>query len=102
MTDTEQTGYCCKALCSLCSETIQVERHNGKATPPFPKNWFVDLVHDHNRVEPQWRMLIYYRERKGRYPLEAKDIRLLAKLQKQEATQQRRISNDSRPGGSRG
>jgi len=85
--------------CSLCSDTVSLERYTGEAQPPFPKDWWVDVVHDHTGDTPQWRFLVYYRQPGGRYPLPAKDIRLVSKQQKQLAREQRQIEKASSPKG---
>lgn len=83
--------------CTLCPEKLGVERYRGTATPPFPKWWWCDAVHDHSQEPPQWKLVVYYREPRGRFPEPVKELREMKAENKRTLTAGRQLVNDSRP-----
>ena len=85
--------------CSLCPERMRFERYVGRAQPPFPKGWRLDMVHDHSAdtpgYDPQWVAVVYYREPKGRFPQPAKYVREQQAQNRRDATVVKQVKNAS-------
>lgn len=87
-----------KHKCLECDDVMFVDRYNGKSTPPFPKDWWFYVVHDHTQDPPRWVGCLFYRQPGGRYPQPAKLITAEQKRQRQAEVAERKAANAGRPG----
>lgn len=89
-------GYV-RHTCPVDKEFLLLERYNGKAVPPFPKDWYLYVVHDHDVDPPVWTAVTFYRKHGGRYPAAAKTVIEKQAENKREVVRRQQVKNASRP-----
>jgi hypothetical protein len=83
--------------CQLCDATFELSEDAGTARPPFPTDWKLWLVHDHEGLEaPIWRAVLFHHSARERYPVEAKEIKAAQASQRKAVVKAKQAQNASR------
>lgn len=85
-----------RTACPVCGEGMLFARDGGTAKPPFPTDWWLFVVHDHELDPPIWRASCFHRSKGGRYPKEAKVIMELQKANRRAVVTARQVNNASK------
>jgi hypothetical protein len=85
--------------CVTCGDQFVLERLTTEAKPPFPKDWHVYVVHDHEGTEILWRGVLFYHPKGAKWPIPAKVLQEKQTQAKRDALVARQVDNASHGSG---
>ena len=89
--------------CPNCPDTFTLDRVPDDAPPPWPKDWHLFVVHNHDeRAGGVWEGSLFYHPKGSKWPEAAKRIQAAQVTSRKQAKEAKQVANNSRPGNRKG